>query len=464
MHRALAAAGAMVLLAVPTGAMPEQVHASLDDHGMAITWARLGDPAPDVLQWGRNATLTETAVPITASTAPDTTIFTARAPLAAGAFHYRVGSDEQGWSDTFVLDVPAIDAPWRFIMYADHGVGESSAFSQMLVDAVAKESPHMVLHGGDISYADGTAPVWNTWFRMVEPVAARTLYMAAPGNHEHEGYHPVSGPHPEQAPASEALLDPYQQYRTRFALPGDELSYSFDAGPVHVLVLNTEDMCATQPLTYPVPWRVSPSCDPGTGGNPLAPIGQPNQALLDFARTDLAAHQDKPWRFVLMHRPVHSAGAYVGEPILQRHFAPLFEELGVDLVLTGHDHTYQRSFPLQGMSPTTTELHAYSKDEAPIYIVSGGAGEGLYTLQDPTPAWTAARNGTYHFLRIHADADGLLVQAVATNGTVVFDSFTIGAPRLAGSPTPAAATPAAPVLWLIAATALVLLRRRPQGP
>lgn len=463
---------ALALLALPcAAAQPEQVHASLDGSGIAVMWARPGDvaaTADDVLQWGTSSELSATVDDVSSAlTGPGTTVFTARGlPATPGTLHYRVGSDAGGWSPTYAIEVPT--DRWRIAMFADHGTGAAGEFSQLLIPLVAAERPHLVLHGGDLSYADGTAPVWDDWFRLIEPLAATTPYMAAPGNHEHEGYQPVSGPSPQQAPAPESLMDPYQQFRTRFTFPGDELSYSFDAGPVHVLVLNGEDLCATQPVTYNVPWRVSPPCDPGTSDTSVAE-GLPNQELLDFARADLAAHQDSPWTFVLVHRPVHSAGSYVGDPILQRHFAPVFEETGVDLVLTGHDHTYQRSFPMRGPEPASSERDAYAKGHAPIYIVSGGGGEGLYTLQDPAPAWTAARNGTYHHLLLDVTADGLRLQAIATEDGAVFDSFTLGdwTPAQAGDaeegPQSAPASPAGLLLAAVAAAALAM-RRRPQGP
>lgn len=458
-----------VVLALPAAsAQPTQVHASLDGTGIAIAWARPGDPASasvaDAVQWGRGGTLDQAVTDVAVTIVPPgTAILSARLPLQSGDVQYRVGSEANGWSAVFNLSVPSPAEPWRIAVYGDHGTGADSEFSVALVPLVAEWRPHLVLHAGDLAYADGTASVWDTWFGLVEPIAANTLYMAAPGNHEHEGYGPASGPDPASAPAPGALTDPYHQFRGRFNFPGSELSYSFDAGPLHVLVLNSEDLCLAQPVTFYVPWRASPACDPGTSDMALTQETPPNQALLDFARDDLEAHATSPWTFVLLHRPPYTSGSYQGERILQDHYAPLFEAHGVDLVLSGHDHNYQRSYPLRGGVPDSTQTHDYPSGAAPIYIVSGGGGEGLYALTPEAPTWAAMRAMEYHHVRLEVTATALRGQVIATASGDALDNFTIGDWPAEGAPsgTPGNQTPALQAPWLVAAVVfLVFVLRR----
>lgn len=419
-------------LAVPVvAAAPEQVHVSLHDGGLAVSWARTGDVSAtvaDEVQWGATPEQLDNRTPqdVVQVTAPGTTLLSASLGPLAGGLAYRVGSDADGWSPVYELRVPQADQPWRMAVYGDHGTGAASEYSAALVPQVLRHAPNVVLHAGDLAYADGDAAIWDDWFRLVEPVAATSLYMAAPGNHEHEGYYPASGPNPEYAPATAAALDPYQQFRSRFRFPGSELSYSFDAGPVHVLVLNSEDLCLAQPVTFYMPWRVTPPCDPGTTDMPLTQETPPNQALVDFARADLQTHRDAPWTFVLLHRPVYTSGAYQGERILQEHYVPLFEEFGVDLVLSGHDHTYQRSYPLQGGEPAHADAHAYPQGVQPIYIVTGGAGEGLYSLDDAQPAWTAVRAMDYHYVLLDVTPNSIVGRAILTTTGEEIDRFTLG--------------------------------------
>jgi acid phosphatase type 7 len=460
---------AALLLPPAAAAVPEQVHASLDANGVAITWARLGNltSTTDVVEWSNQSGLLnqrQTAA-ILATTPPATTLISASLGKLEGNITYRVGSNESGWSPFYNLSIPRTDEVWRIAAYGDHGTGETSDYSTALVSRVAEFKPHLILHAGDLAYADGDAALWDSWFRLIEPIAAQALYMAAPGNHEHEGYYPASGPNPEYAPAQGAVLDPYQQFRTRFRFPGSELSYSFNAGPIHVLVLNSEDLCLAQPATYYFPWRVTPPCDPGTSDMPLAQ-GPPNQALIDFARNDLAANQDAPWTFVLLHRPTYTSGAYRSDRILQQYYAPLFEQYGVDLVFAGHDHNYQRTYPMLKGTPANNESIAYAKNAAPIYIVTGGAGEGLYRMTAEVPAWAAYRAMEYHYVALDVTLEGIRGRAISTITGEAFDNFTIGTWREPAPSEGSAESKQSPgpglALAALALGALVLRRRRNQ--
>lgn len=53
-----------------------------------------------------------------------------------------------------------------------------------LASLVDTESIQIVIHSGDISYADGYEPHWDLFFNRIQPIAAYVPYMASPGNHE----------------------------------------------------------------------------------------------------------------------------------------------------------------------------------------------------------------------------------------------------------------------------------------
>jgi 3',5'-cyclic AMP phosphodiesterase CpdA len=99
------------------------------------------------------------------------------------------------------------------------------------------------------------------------------------------------------------------------------------------------------------------------------------------------------WTIVALHHPPYSAG-YQGSSLKARAaFSPLFERYGVQLVLSGHDHDYQRSKPINGVT----------------YIVSG-AGAG--TRRTGTASFTADSFSWHHFLEVAVFADRLVVRAV----------------------------------------------------
>jgi hypothetical protein len=117
------------------------------------------------------------------------------------------------------------------------------------------------------------------------------------------------------------------------------------------------------------------------------------------------------WKIAVFHEPAYSCASHDGTPLVQELWVPLFESTGVDLVLNGHDHDYQR----------------FVAPDGPTYVVTGGGGDSLYPLE-PCPAGypprVAGNDQDHHFLAVTADLAGLRVQALGSNG-VVIDDFTI---------------------------------------
>ena len=63
---------------------------------------------------------------------------------------------------------------------------------------------------------------------------------------------------------------------------------------------------------------------------------------------------DAPWKIVSVHQSPYSAGYQGSSTLVRERFVPLFERHGVQLVLSGHDHDYQRSNPLDGVTYVVT--------------------------------------------------------------------------------------------------------------
>ena len=117
-------------------------------------------------------------------------------------------------------------------------------------------------------------------------------------------------------------------------------------------------------------------------------------------------------RIVALHHPPYSAGWHGSSRDSRRSFVPLFRRHGVDLVLGGHEHDYQRSRPIKGTT----------------YMVSGAA-----THLRPTgrARFTASSAALHHFLDLWATGDSLHVRAVGHDGAA-FDAATIPAQSPAG--------------------------------
>ena len=105
------------------------------------------------------------------------------------------------------------------------------------------------------------------------------------------------------------------------------------------------------------------------------------------------AAAEEPWRVVMVHESPYSAGYQGSNRDVREQFVPLFERYRVQLVLSGHDHDYQRSEPIDGVT----------------YVVSGGAARTRRTGSD---AFTAVSFSWHHFLEIGVYDDRLVLRAV----------------------------------------------------
>lgn len=134
-----------------------------------------------------------------------------------------------------------------------------------------------------------------------------------------------------------------------------------------------------------------------------SPTDPDQLAWLEQALTD----SDATWKIATMHHPPYSAGYHGSSTDVRNSFAPIFEHHGVQLVLAGHDHDYQRSQPIAGIT----------------YIVSGGAAKLRPTNHD---SFTAVAWSTHHFLDLAIWPDRIKGRAVNQQGRTI-DTFAITA-------------------------------------
>jgi tartrate-resistant acid phosphatase type 5 len=114
-------------------------------------------------------------------------------------------------------------------------------------------------------------------------------------------------------------------------------------------------------------------------------------------------------RIVVLHHPPYTCGGHLGSAVVRHAWVPLFERYGVRLVLSGHDHNYQR-FSRNGVT----------------YVVHGGGGASLYKLTACPrgyPPRLAARVG-HGFLHLTVDAEGVVVQVLDLAGKAI-DRFRV---------------------------------------
>jgi hypothetical protein len=292
--------------------------------------------------------------------------------------------------------------PFTFLAFGDYGTAGSAQLA--LRDQMQRDSFRFILTTGDNAYEDALYTDFDTKvFQVYRDIFPRAPIFPSMGNHE---YHISAGA---------AYLDLFDLPATALRAADQERYYSFDYGNAHIVVLDSNT---------PLDADDSAAADD----------------MFDWLRNDLSQTTQR-WKIVAFHHSPYSIGAFHGsDSRVQSKLVPIFETYGVDLVLTGHDHTYQRSAPLRGGQVTTVA------DGGIVYVVSG-AGEKAADRCDSAVAWIVfARCSQSYGLysRITVDGDGLTVEAVNYTG-VVEDSFVFGQPSMPPTATP---TPAPPVTSL----------------
>ncbi len=116
------------------------------------------------------------------------------------------------------------------------------------------------------------------------------------------------------------------------------------------------------------------------------------------------------WKIVVFHHPPYACGGHSGDSRVVARWVPLFERLGVQLVLSGHDHNYQRFAARNGVT----------------YVVHGGGAAGLYSLRRCPSSYPRRIRARFEhgFLSISVSSDRLDGTAVDTRGRVT-DRFSL---------------------------------------
>jgi hypothetical protein len=116
------------------------------------------------------------------------------------------------------------------------------------------------------------------------------------------------------------------------------------------------------------------------------------------------------WKIALFHHPPYTCGGHSGDTDVVRSWVPLFERYGVQLVLSGHDHNYQRFAAQNGVT----------------YVVDGGGGAPLYRPHGCPSSYPPRVRAAYShsFLYVSATEGRLDVSAVPLSGRAI-DQFSI---------------------------------------
>jgi hypothetical protein len=249
---------------------------------------------------------------------------------------------------------------FTFGVYADLGIvnGEASLARLASLNLVGH------IFAGDIGYADdaflhgqGYISRLNEFMRAISRVSGSTPVMVAPGNHEAEDHTPVC----LLSPDCRSGLGNFTAYNCVWDMPnagrGHQMWHSFDYGPIHFVMINTETDYEGAPMEK----------YGEVGFIPTGSFGAPGE-FTEWLRADLLEAESERWMrpFIIVagHRPISVLDGENSDPFK----TPLSDEIigliktHADAYIAGHVHYYARSSPLPS-NPLKAQL-----------ITVGGAG------------------------------------------------------------------------------------------
>ncbi len=338
-----------------------------------VRW-RTTAPSTTRVEWGLAADALENTVDVLGTRIEHEVEITGLPPETE--IFYAVGSTAEllaGGDAEHAFDTPPLAGarrPIRIWVIGDSGACATSP--QGCADAAAVRNGYTTFAGsdpadlwlllGDNVYDNGTDAEFTAGFFDVYPGVMRSTPMwAVPGNHEF-GVGGSDSP-TQSGPYYDSFTFP-QAGEAGGVPSGTEAYYSFDWGNVHVVALDSHDTSRAAPAN-----PTTNVCPPGEGG-----------AMYQWVCADLAA-TDQDFIIAIWHHPPYTKGSHNSDTSSQliemrERFLPVMEAYGVDLVLTGHSHSYERSVLLDGhygvSSSYSPALHALDAGDG------DPAGDGPY--------------------------------------------------------------------------------------
>jgi hypothetical protein len=281
-------------------------------------------------------------------------------------------------------------ADFSFAFACDTGVagrpdGRTSGTARV-IEALVADRPLFLLGGGDYAHAQGdrrfreVGDAVDAWFDQMQPLIARVPFLPQYGNHE------------------VLLGEKLRDWAPRFTHPdgfGDARSYSIDVGEAHFAAL-------------------------------YVPEGLPGVEQIAWLEADLAAARARGlrWLVVFQHQPIIASGrSHPSDPRIARLLGPIFERHRVDLHLSGHDESYERTYPLLGLADeavvASRAADSYTAGEGVIYAKVSPSGKragsrnDFSSFQAERQRCVAVRDDTaHHYALVDVHARGELAVRV----------------------------------------------------
>ncbi|GIO14071.1 hypothetical protein J19TS2_36260 [Cohnella xylanilytica] len=317
------------------------------------------------------------------------------------AYKYRVGSDGN-WSQTGRFTTEGDNENEYEFLYMTDSQGANTEDYRVWANSLKNAmddypDARFLVMPGDLVDAGAREDQWFDYFGQPQDLLMNLPLMATIGNHE--------GPN-------------NNNFLYHFNLPDDSHTdpkprgtvYSFDYGPAHIMVLNTGD----------IPWDE-------------AQTNSFNKQI-EWLRKEVA-QTDKEWKIVAFHKAIYSVGNHATDSDiaeLRKKLYPVLDELGIDLVLQGHDHTFMRSYQMYNNQPVTDVQTDVSgrlmNPDGTLYMINNSPGRKYYQINQNVDKYFAA---TYQqpnkpiYSGVQITEDSLTINTYISGEDTPFDTYTI---------------------------------------
>ncbi len=329
----------------------------------AVVRFELDAPAPAAVQIGVEAAVARDAGARTFASPEAKTLHSVTLTGLEPATRYAYSVSTAGATKlAAVTTAPKEDgnAPFKFLVYGDNRTDDAAHAA--VVRGMVPVQADFLVHTGDFVENGGSRPQWQTFFDIEAPLLRERPLFSCVGNHELvDGtgieYIRYFGPELEDARSvPEHINSTFRWGNTRFFL-----------------------------LNGMVSWRSGV-----------------DRAWLDKALTEADGEPGLVWRIVVVHFGLWSSGPHGNNRLLHDAGVPaLLRSHKVDLVVSGHDHIYERGWA-----------------EGLPYLVSGGGGAPTYRIKSPLPS-ARKLESVRHFVEASVSQAAIAFSAIRPDGSII---------------------------------------------
>ncbi|MEN6356461.1 MAG: metallophosphoesterase family protein [Armatimonadota bacterium] len=303
---------------------------------------------------------------------------------------YRVGNQGH-WSanHSFTTANPSSKS-FKFLVFGDsQSVADGNfpygVWSKTLHNAYsANPDARFFVNMGDLVDTGQSGAHWNAWFSAAAGVIDTIPIMPVVGNHETRGSLDTRRP---------------AYWKAQFYLPQNgpsdlkDQAYSYDYGPVHFVVLDSQQ---SEEKQY---------------GDILTPQKK-------WLAADLAASKS-PWKIVFLHKSAYSLMVGRENKDIRNAFCPVYDRYHVDVVFNGHDHSVGRTFPIKN------EAYMSKPSQGTIYYSAGRSGTKYYNQVCKRDWSKFFYNPTDQpdYLVVEVAGAKLTITALKTDGAIIDEFF-----------------------------------------